>query len=212
MRLAPQGQLACDDDMERVRRHCQRWLRTHIESLSAWWREPEVLPRPTRAGIEFALHPSRLLRWSTGVFLCSTLAYAVELLLLGQLLMGAGVCTIAAVCAAHWRRSARQHHDAPRRLLITSDGRLYLSCVNGQLIPIELHASTMQLGQWTLVVVRREQQLWRWLLGPDNVEPKDLAGLRRRLLSLRNERVGASRLGAGGPTKTPGQAGRWMGA
>ena len=122
---------------------------------------------------------------SLRLLLLAQALYATELLLLGHALAGSAV--LAMVAGLWWlrQREARPHRCCPRRLLIAADGRLHILTVGGALAEVSLDPASLRLGPWLLLVLRGEGRVMRLLLGPDNLDPSQLAALRWRLGALR---------------------------
>jgi hypothetical protein len=70
---------------------------------------------------------------------------------------------------------------APRRLLLTADGRMHVATVGGTVEPVELGGESLWLGSMVLLVLPSVHRTYRVLLGPGNLDAAGLATLRRRL-------------------------------
>lgn len=155
-----------------------------IDAAPLLWREAPPVLRATREALAIPLRPSVVARWSARSLLAAAIVFAVELVLLAQLLAAAGVAAILLALYLDSVRSRARCID--RRLLITADGRLHLLKTDGRLTTAALDAASLQLGQWTLLVLRENgSRRCRFLLGPDNVDRALLAALKRRLGDLR---------------------------
>jgi hypothetical protein len=113
--------------------------------------------------------------------LAAQLLHALELALASQWLAAPAVLGIAAACAWLWRRAGRDSTTTPRRLLLSADGRLHVLTVAGVVEEVTLHPASLRLGRWMLLLFAKRRGRIRVLLGPDNLEAAQLAGLQRRL-------------------------------
>lgn len=161
------------------------------------WRESPPVPRASTAAISFGLQPSRALARAAWSWLLLSAAYGFELLLRGHPVVAMAVLAMTAGIHHGMFRRAREHRDLPRRLLLARDGRLFLLTVGGEVEGLRLQGPSMHLGPWLLLQVRG-RSVHRWVLGPDNVPPAQLAALRRRLLrpdaAVEAARCGSARL------------------
>lgn len=128
-----------------------------------------------------ALLPSRLGRTGAAVFIGAQLLFALELLIRAQPLAAVLIGGMAALswfgCLVARRTTAMR----PRRLLLLADGRVRLQTSCGDMQSAQLLPASLRLGAWMLLLVRTPSGLHRLLLGPDNLEPAQLAALRRRV-------------------------------
>jgi hypothetical protein len=88
---------------------------------------------------------------------------------------------LAAGFGWQWWRSRRNSPSSPRRLLLAADGRCHLLTVSGTVEELALQASSLRLGRWLLLLFRSGGLTHRLLLGPDNLDPAELAALQRRI-------------------------------
>jgi hypothetical protein len=107
--------------------------------------------------------------------------YAAQLLLLGHWVMAAGLGLLALATKFALRQMTPRGSGAPRRLLLSADGRLHVACSGGALEQVELGGESLWLGSAVLLVLRAPGRCHRVLLGRGNVDPAALAALRRRL-------------------------------
>lgn len=147
------------------------------------WREPAVLPRPARLGLDLALRPSPALKWIRRLLPAAVVVHAVHLVWAGSWAVALLVCALAAV--GIWKARAPGHRSAvPRRLLVSADGRMHLLDTAGGLEAVRLNPASMRIGTQLLLVLDGSVRRHRLLLGPGNIDPAALAGLRRRLATL----------------------------
>jgi hypothetical protein len=99
----------------------------------------------------------------------------MELVLRLHLLAAAAVALITAL--GLW--PARSHRA--RTLRIDPDGSVWLQWHAGTWEAVQLSPASLYLGGCVLLVLRGNRRVLRLLLGPDNLAPRDLAALRRRL-------------------------------
>jgi hypothetical protein len=109
------------------------------------------------------------------VYLCMTLLYGIELLLSHHWLAAPGVALLIGM--ATWPVRARR----ARSLRLASDGTWWLQWHTGTWEQMGLHPGSLRLGDHLLVVLQGSSGIQRLVLGPDNLAPRELAALRRRL-------------------------------
>lgn len=107
--------------------------------------------------------------------------YAGQLFLSRHWLMGLSTLTLWALTVLAMRRMTPRDPGAPRRLLVAADGRLHVATVGGEVEPVQLAGESLWLGTAVLLVLRASGRKYRLLLGRGNLEPSQLASLRRRL-------------------------------
>jgi hypothetical protein len=164
---------------------CSAWLPRCARALAGKWREPPPQLRPAARVLDVPLTSAPVVGLAVRLLLIAQAVYATELLLLGHPLVAS--TTLALAAALWWLRlwATRSPRHHPRRLLIASDGRLHILTLGGALAEVSLDPASMRLGPWLLLVLRGEGRALRLLIGPDNLDPTQLAALRWRLAALR---------------------------
>ena len=166
-----------------------RIARLH-ELLPQLWREsPPGLPEAGQ-GLQIPLRPSPLASKGRGLLHALLASYLVQLLLLDHLRVAVLVMLLWAAFA--WQCRMAKSPAPARRLLLSADGRLHLLGTGNTLAVAALQSCSMRLGPWLLLVLRDDTGTRRLLLGPDNVDPVQLAALRRRLTVI-THRLGGTR-------------------
>jgi hypothetical protein len=145
------------------------------------WREPAPALRPAPHSLDIPLRPSPLARRAATLLLAAQSLYTLELALLGHWLVALMASGLAAGSAWQWLRPRQGTAATPRRLLLAADGRWHVLTVSGALEPLALQPASLRLGRWLLLLFRNGGRTHRLLLGPDNLEPSQLAALQRRL-------------------------------
>lgn len=147
-----------------------------------WREDPPGLPEASQ-GMQIPLRPSRVTQ--RGYWLLHVLlgAYLVQLVLWGHLLVAGMVAVLGGALAWQCRRHRSSARPA-RRLLMAADGRVHLLGADGTVAPATLQPCSMRLGPWLLLVLDGDTGTHRLLLGPDNVDPVQLAALRRRVAAV----------------------------
>ena len=143
--------------------------------LGRAWQDAPVLLRPVPETLELALRPSRRLRMARRALTGLIALYVVELWLRRHLAAVPVVALFAGIGLWPSRR------NRPRALRIEPGGSLCLQWHDGSWVQVRLCASTVLSGTHVLLVLRANRQVRRVLLGPDNLAPRQLAALRRRL-------------------------------
>lgn len=145
------------------------------------WREPWLMARASRQGLNIPLLPSPLVRRFARCLLLALLAHVVVLVWTQH--PWSALFTTAVAVSAWLGRQPLRPPGAGRRLLLTADGHLQLLMSSGELQAVHVHPSSMRLGSWVLLRLVTPRGRQSVLLGPDNTEPAALAALRRRLTS-----------------------------
>ncbi len=176
---------------QRIFQSCREWIARLHRALPGLWQESlPALPRCGQ-GVQIPLRPSPLARKGRWLLHALQGAYLLQLVLLGHLSVAAIVLLISAASA--WQcRPGRSSSAAARRLLLSADGRMHLLGSGHRLAAATLQPYSMRLGPWLLLVLRDDSGTRRLLLGPDNVDPVELAALRRRLAAI-THRLGGTR-------------------
>jgi hypothetical protein len=156
------------------------------------WREPAPGLRPASRSLDIPLRPSPLARRAAGLFVLAQVLYLLELVLLGRLLPALLAVGLAAGSAWLCLRPPRGAACTPRRLLLAADGRWHLLTVSGTLEQLALQPASLRLGRWLLLMFQTgDRRTHRLLLGPDNLDPAQLAALQRRLGAPESRSEGA---------------------
>lgn len=165
----------------RLRVICRAAWNRSLKLLAGWWIEPRPLPRAAKHGLELPLLPSPLVRRAGRFFLVAQLLFAIELAWSGHWVTAASVSVV--MVGGWWisRGMGSRPGWQLRRLMLAADGRLHGLAANGEVISLNLHASSMSLGRWLLLRVTGKGHSQFLVLGPDNVELPALAELRRRM-------------------------------
>jgi hypothetical protein len=144
--------------------------------------------RPAQAGIrpgpglDLILRPSIRVRWGGGLFVLVALGHAAGQWLQGSLPRAAAILAATAIASVSlWRWLSPGKALSAQRLLAGPDGSLCLVTGDGRSWEVTLMPGSMRLGPYLLLVLRTAHCRHRLLLGPDNVDPANLAALRRRL-------------------------------
>jgi hypothetical protein len=103
----------------------------------------------------------------------------LELMLTGHWL-AAGAVAVTAVLGG-WPPGQGKSGRRPRQLVIATDGRLLLDYPEGEMKEAQLLRQSMRLGSHVLLVLAAGGHVHRLLLGPDNLNPGQLAALKCRL-------------------------------
>jgi hypothetical protein len=156
-------------------------LSNWVRALPRLWREPAPEPRPAPDSLDLPLRPSPLGRRAARLFLATQLLFVFELALFGHWWLALAALALAARFAWLWVRSGRSAPGSPRRLLLAADGRCHLLTVSGTVEELALHPASLRLGRWLLLLFRSGGRTHRFLLGPDNLAPAELAALQRRI-------------------------------
>lgn len=139
---------------------------------------------PIRPGkhLELELRPPRRARVAATVFVFLSLAFTLDQLLQGRLLLAvfSGIATLAGGGSLlQWVVRYRSG-----RLVVEGSGAVRLETSGGP-CPVTLDRRSLRLGPHLLLVLRSPAgRSFRLLLGPDNLAPAELAALRRRLRRL----------------------------
>lgn len=142
-------------------------------------------------GVQIPLRPSPVTRKGRWLLHALQGAYLLQLVSLGHLSVAVIVLVISAASA--WQcRQGRPSSAPATRLLLSSDGRVHLLGIGNRVAAATLQPCSMRLGPWLLLVLRDASGTRRLLLGPDNVDPVQLAALRRRLAAS-THRLGGTR-------------------
>lgn len=147
------------------------------------WHEAPPAPAGVRDGIQIGVVPSPLVRRLRRAFTLVQVVFGLELLLLRHPLVAGLVFLLALLPFLQKRVQRLAAPPAPRQLMLTADGRIYLLDVAGRLQAMSLQGSSLRVGPWLLLALRGAGEKHRLLLGPDNVPPQALAVLHRRLQS-----------------------------
>ncbi|MDQ2639329.1 MAG: hypothetical protein M3Y79_01925 [Pseudomonadota bacterium] len=152
-------------------------------AVPQWWREDSPgLPDATQ-GMQIPLRPSPVAQKGRWLLHGLLGVYLAQLVLLGHLLVAGMVAVLAG--ALVWQcRCHRSSAQPALRLLLAADGRIHLLEADGTVEPATLQPCSMRLGLWLLLVLRADTGTRRLLLGPDNVDPVQLAALRRRMAAV----------------------------
>lgn len=145
------------------------------------WREPWLMARASREGLDIPLLPSPLLRRCSRWLLLALLVHVAVLVWTQH--PWSALFTTAVAASAWLRRQPGRPPAVARQLLLNADGRIHLLMSSGDLQAVQVHPSSMRLGSWMLLRLVTPRGRQSVLLGPDNVEPAVLAALRRRLTS-----------------------------
>ncbi len=145
------------------------------------WHEAPAAPAAVRHGLEIALVPSPLVCRLRQAFTLAQVVFGIEFLLLRHPLVAGLVFMLALLPVLQQRFHRLAAAPAPRRLMLTADGRFHLMDVAGGLQAVSLQTSSLRVGPWLLLTLRGAGAVHRLLLGPDNVPPDALAVLHRRM-------------------------------
>jgi hypothetical protein len=144
-------------------------------------RQPPLRPHPASNSLELPLTPLPAARRLARFYLLALGLYGGQLLLQGHWVMAAVMLLLAAVTRLAQGRMSPRGPGAARRLLLAGDGRLYVASVGGAVEPVELAGESLWLGSAVLLVLQAPGRRHRLLLGRGNLDPGQLAALRRRL-------------------------------
>jgi hypothetical protein len=108
-------------------------------------------------------------------------AYAGQLLFLAHWAMAPAVLVMTLATLFAMRQVTPQDSGAPRRLLLSADGRLHVATMGGAVEAVEPGGESLWFGSAILLVLRAPGRVHRVLLGRGNLAPSELATLRRRL-------------------------------
>jgi hypothetical protein len=138
-------------------------------------------PHPARSGLELPATPLPAAERLARLYVAMLVFYAVQLLLLRHWVMALATLVLVMVTVLAMRRMAPRDPGAPRRLILSSDGSMHIATVGGDIQRVALAGESLWLGSAVLLVLRAPGRKHRLLLGRGNLDPPQLAGLRRRL-------------------------------
>jgi hypothetical protein len=131
--------------------------------------------------LELALRPSPRLRLARRALAIAVLLYLLELLLTGHRIAALAIALLVACSSWPWMARVGTSPAMPQRLVLATDGRLFLEHRGGSLEEVRLRPESLRLGSHVLLVLTGAGRTIRLLLGPDNLAPAQLAALQRRL-------------------------------
>ncbi len=147
--------------------------------LRKLWFLPPLQLRAVSEALELPLRPSPRLRRARRLLDFAILLYALELLATGHLVAAAGiVMVLGGLRSGRW---ILHRPDQPRSLVLAADGSFSLGYAGGRTAAVSLQSESLALGSHLLLVLRGPAHATCRLLGPDNLAPRDLAALKRRL-------------------------------
>jgi hypothetical protein len=107
--------------------------------------------------------------------------YAGQLALAGHWAMAPAMLAITGLTLFAMRRMLPADAGAPRRLVLAADGGLHVATVGGLVEKVDIDGGSLWLGSAVLLVLHAGHRSHRVLLGCGNLDPAELASLRRRL-------------------------------
>ncbi|HWL61756.1 MAG TPA: hypothetical protein VNQ32_03100 [Steroidobacteraceae bacterium] len=168
----------------------REWLLARLRALPELWHEDlPGLPEAAQ-GMQIPLRPSAVIHKGRWLLHLLPGFHLVQLTLLGHVLV-AGIVALLTAALVWQCRAAQPATMQSRRLFVSAHGRMHLLGAGGIVAPAVLQPCSMRLGPWLLLVLREGTGTRRLLLGPDNVDPAQLAALRRRVAAIphRSRRV-----------------------
>lgn len=160
------------------------WQYCAEKTLASWRILPAPRPHPAARSLDLPLQPLPVLRWLSRLYLCSICLYAGQLLLTGHPVVAVITLLLGAAIRFALRQVKPAGPEAPRRLMVAADGRLHVATISGQVMRVELGGESLWLGSAALLVLHAGGSVHRLFLGAGNLEPAQLAALRRRLRAV----------------------------